>query len=90
MLNKILIKMIMNQLLKDTFMLTFIEHTYAIEHKGMYFEITINATLNEGTVLINKYKKIRVENWVELITEYKELKNDLEYVLIENIGKGDK
>lgn len=85
MLNKILIKMIIEQLLKDTFYLTFIETTYIIKNKKTYFEIIINATLNKKTVLINKYKQIRVKNWVELITNYNNIREKLKIDLIDNI-----
>lgn len=85
MLNKILIEMILKQLLKDVFRLTFIITTYNIENKKGYYEITINATLSRRILTISKSRKIRIENWVELITGYTHIKDMLQKELVENI-----
>lgn len=89
MLNKILIKMIMKELLEDTFMLTFIKPTYDIEKKGKYYKITIIATLTENTIVSTKYTKLSIENWVELIISYGDIKKRLSHILIDNL-KEDK
>ncbi len=90
MLNKILIKMIIEKLLKDTFCLTFIKTTYIIKNRKTYFKIIVNATLNQNTVSINKYRTIKVESWVELITNYNNIREKLRIDLIDNIREEQK
>ncbi len=90
MLNKMLIKMIIERLLKDIFCLTFIKATYIIKNRKTNFEIIVNATLNQNTVSVNKYRIIRIESWVELITNYNNIREKLRIDLIDNIREEQK
>ncbi len=61
MINRILIKTILEQLLEDTFSLTFIMPTYTIKKNVNYklnksWKIEINALLVENNLIISKKK----------------------------------
>lgn len=85
MLNKILIKMIMKQLIKDITELTFIYCTYDIKGKKLNYEIKITALLQKSNITIIKHKTIRIENWIELITNYENIRKKLRDELVDKI-----
>ena len=89
MLNRVLIKAILEQLLEDTFSSTSILPTYTIKNVNYKlvkkWEIEINTLLIENNLIINKKNKIVVDNWVQLMLDYEQLKQRLKQNLIENI-----
>ena len=89
MLNIVLIKAILEQLLEDTFSSTSILPTYTIKNVNYKlvkkWEIEINTLLIENNLIINKKNKIVVNNWVQLMLGYEQLKQRLKQNLIENI-----
>lgn len=85
MLNRILIKMTIEQLLKDVFELTLMDYSYKIEKRIIGYEITIKASLTEGSRTISKYKKARIDNWVQLMSGYIELKKQLKRIFIDEL-----
>ncbi len=89
MLNRVLIKAILEQLLEDTFSSTSILPTYTIKNVNYKlvkkWEIEINTLLIENNLIINKKNKIVVNNWVQLMLGYEQLKQRLKQNLIENI-----
>lgn len=85
MINKILIKAIIEELLKDTFLATFIMPTYAIKRRHKNWRIEINALLVENNLAIEKTDKITVSSWVKLMLQYSTIKQRLEQNLIKNI-----
>ncbi len=85
MLNKILIEMIIKQLLKDVFRTTLIKFYYDIRNNKTYYEITIFANVEKERKTTSKYIKLRVESWVELITDYKYRKDYLKEELIDSL-----
>lgn len=87
MLNKIIIKQIMNQLLEDAFFATFIIHTFTIEKRENDYEIEITAILRERFRRVSKTYKIRVKNWIQMIVGYEHAKDDIRKVLIDDIDK---
>lgn len=87
MLNKIIIKQIMNQLLEDTFFATFIIYKFTIEKRKQDYEIIVTAILNNNVTTINKIYKIRVKNWVQMLTGYEYAKDKIRKILIEEIDK---
>lgn len=85
MINKILIKQIINQLVRDISELTRTILSYSIEKENTYYKIIIVAISNKDRTTITKEKTIRIDNWIQLITNYKEIKDNIKKDLIINI-----
>ena len=78
MINKILIKQIIKQLLKDVSELTTKIFSYSIEKENTYYKIIILAISNKNRTTISKKKTLRIDTWIQLLTNYKEIKDNIE------------
>lgn len=87
MLNKFLVKMIMNELLDEAFCATFIKYEYALDKECKVVQIKVK--LREGNRIIEKYYRFSIRNWVNLITNYDYLKKSIRKNLVDNINKDD-
>lgn len=85
MINKILIKQIIKQLLKDVSELTTKIFSYSIEKENTYYKIIILAISNKNRTTISKKKTLRIDTWIQLLTNYKEIKDNIEKELIVRI-----
>ena len=85
MLNRMLIKQIMNKLLDDIFSQYDTIYAYQIKNKKTFFEIVITAYINKDHSTLSKYKTVRIKSWVELIIGYNFWKEKIKIALVDNI-----
>ena len=67
MINKILIKQIIKQLLKDVSELTTKIFSYSIEKENTYYKIIILAISNKNRTTISKKKTLRITKRLKII-----------------------
>ena len=87
MLNKFLVNMIMQELLKDVFSGTFIHYGYILDKECEV--IKIKAELKQKNRIIEKWDRFSINNWVNLLTNYDYLKRSIRENLVDNINKDD-
>ena len=86
-LNKFLVNMIMQELLKDVFSGTLINYGYITDKECEV--IKIKAEFKQKNRIIEKWDRFSINNWVNLLINYDYLKSSIRENLVDNINKDD-